>query len=129
MNKLFAATILTMASLIPLGCGKVYNSSTYDASTYGSANGSANFLAAQAVIKTSCASCHTRPSHQAWGGLSEKDFIAQGLIKPASLANSTLYTKIQGNRTTVPGNMPDGGSLLTGADLDKMEAWIMGATP
>ncbi|RYZ68943.1 MAG: cytochrome c [Proteobacteria bacterium] len=129
MNKLFSAGILIFASLVPLACGKVYNSSTYDASTYGSADGSANFLAAKSVIKTACANCHTRPSHQSWAGMSEKEFIAQALIKPGSLAASSLYTKIQGNRTNIPGNMPDGGSLLTGAELDKMEAWILGATP
>lgn len=129
MKSLLAAGLILMASLIPLGCGKVYNSSTYDASTYGSADGSATFLAAKATINTSCANCHTRPSHQAWSGMSEKEFIAQGLIKPGNLAASSLYTKIQGNRTMISGNMPAGGSLLTGAELDKMEAWIMGATP
>lgn len=125
MRKLIPAALTTLAMLAPLGCGKVYNSSTYDATTYGSADGSAQFLAAQAIIKANCASCHTRPSHQAWAGMSEKDYITQGLIKAGNLTGSTLYTKIQGNRTSTPGNMPDGGTPLTSDQLTTIENWIL----
>lgn len=129
MNKHSIAALLFFATLSPLGCGKVYNSSTYDASTYGSADGSPAFLAAKEIIKVSCADCHTRPSHQAWAGMSEKQFIDQNLIIPGNLAGSVLYTKTRGNRTSIPGNMPDGGTDLTSAELDAMEAWILNATP
>ncbi|MBK9323588.1 MAG: hypothetical protein IPM97_11715 [Bdellovibrionaceae bacterium] len=129
MNKLITAVTLMLLFLGPIGCGKVYNSSTYDASTYGSADGSAQFLAAKTIIKNSCANCHTRPSHEAWSGMSEKDFISKGLVAAGNLAGSSLYTKIQGNRTSTPGNMPDGGSLLTGSELDTLESWILNITP
>lgn len=126
MNRRLALTALTtLAFLAPLGCGKVYNSSTYDASTYGSSDGSAQFLAAQAIIKDNCASCHTRPSHAAWAGLSEADYISQGLIKAGNLTGSTLYTKILGNRTSTPGNMPDGGTPLTSDQITTIENWIL----
>lgn len=129
MNKVLAAALMSLALLTPLACGKVYNSSTYDASTYGTADGTAQFLAAKAIINTSCASCHTRPSHEAWAGMDEAAFVSQGLIKGGSLENSVLYTKIQGNRTAIPGNMPDGGTLLTSAELDTLEAWILSVAP
>ncbi len=125
MRKLVPAALTALAMLTPLGCGKVYNSSTYDATTYGSADGSPQFLAAQVVIKENCASCHTRPSHQAWAGMSEKDYISQGLIKAGNLTGSTLYTKILGNRTSTPGNMPDGGTPLTADQLTTIENWIL----
>lgn len=125
MTKLLRAGLTTLALLTPLACGKVYNSSTYDATAYGSADGSPQFLAAQAIIKTSCAGCHTRPSHQAWAGMNEQDYINQGLIKPGNLSGSTLYTKILGNRTSTPGNMPDGGTPLTANELTTLENWIL----
>jgi mono/diheme cytochrome c family protein len=125
MKRLILAALTTLSLLAPLGCGKVYNSSTYDAKTYGSADGSAQFLAAQAIIKSNCASCHTRPSHQAWAGYSENDYINQGLIKAGNLSGSTLYTKILGNRTSTPGNMPDGGTPLTSDQLTAIENWIL----
>jgi mono/diheme cytochrome c family protein len=129
VNRYFSALILCLASFVPLACGKVYNSSSYDASTYGAADGTAQFLAAKDIIKTNCASCHTRPSHQAWAGFSEKDFISQNLIKAGNLAGSLLYTKIQGNRTATPGNMPDGGTLLTTAQIITIENWILNIPP
>lgn len=126
MKKLLTAGLTTLTLLAPLACGKIYNSSSYDVTTYGSATGSAKFLAARQIIKTSCANCHTRPSHQAWAGMSEQDFINQGLVKVGNLIGSTLYTKIQGNRTSTPGNMPDGGTPLTAAELTTIEDWILG---
>lgn len=118
-----------IALLASLGCGKVYNSSSYDATIYGSADGSAEFLAAQVIITSKCANCHTRPSHQAWAGMTEAEFISSGYIKAQDLAGSSLYTKILGNRTSIQGNMPTVGTPLTSAELDTMEAWIMSITP
>jgi hypothetical protein len=130
MKKLLAAAVLGALSLMPIGCGKVYNSSSFDPSIYGTSGGgttgSTTFLAAKTIINENCATCHTHPSHQAWAGMGEADFIAQGLVTPGSLTGSMIYTKIQGNRTGIAGNMPDGGTLLTGAQLDTMEAWITG---
>ncbi len=126
MRKLLTASLTALSFFSPLGCGKVYNSSTYDAATYGSATGSAKFLAAKQIINTSCASCHTRASHQAWAGMSEQDFITQGLVKVGNLSGSTIYTKILGNRTSTPGNMPDGGTPLTATELTTIEDWILG---
>lgn len=129
MNKILAAGLTTLTLLTPLACGKVYNSSSYDASIYGTADGTAQFLAAKAIITASCANCHTRSSHQAWAGMDESTFVTQGLIVGGSLVNSSLYTKIQGNRTAIPGNMPDGGTLLTSSELDTIEAWILSVAP
>jgi uncharacterized membrane protein len=129
MTKIFSASIVVLLSLAPLGCGKVYNSSTYDANTYGNATGSSNFLAAKTVINENCATCHTHPTHQAWAGMSEQQFIQQGLVVAGNLAGSQLYTKIQGNRTTVPGNMPDGGAPLTPDQITTIETWILNITP
>jgi uncharacterized membrane protein len=126
MKKLWTAGLATLTLLSPLACGKVYNSSTYDATIYGSASGSVKFLAAKEIIKTSCANCHTHASHQAWAGMSEQDFITQGLVLAGDLSGSTLYTKILGNRTSTPGNMPDGGTPLTATELTTIEDWILG---
>ena len=124
--KWVLAGITALALLTPLACGKIYNSSTYDASTYGAgATGTAQFIAAQAIIRENCASCHTRPSHQAWAGMSEADFVSQGLIVGRSLTGSMLYTKILGNRAGTPGNMPDGGTPLTSDQLTVLETWIL----
>lgn len=128
-HKLFAIGTTTLALLASMGCGKVYNSDTYDATTYGNSTGTPQFLAAKEIIVAKCASCHTRPSHAAWAGTDEAGFISQGLIKAQDLAGSMLYTKIQGNRTGIAGNMPFGGTPLTDAELDTMEAWIMSIPP
>lgn len=127
MNKLLLAGLTTLALLTPLACGKVYNSSSYDASTYGdgAVSGTPQFVAAAKIIRENCATCHTRPSHQAWGGMSESDFVAQGLVKGGDLSGSTLYTKIQGNTTGTPGNMPDGGTPLTSDQISTIETWIL----
>lgn len=125
MKKLLLAGLTTLAFLSPLACGKIYNSSSYDATSYGSADGTPAFLAAKQIIKASCTNCHTRPSHVAWAGMSEDDFISQGLVLPGSLEGSSLYTKILGNRTSIPGNMPDGGAPLTSAELTTLENWIL----
>lgn len=125
MRKHLLAGMTALTLLAPLGCGKIYNSSSYDATSYGTADGTAEFLAAKEIIKTSCTNCHTRPSHQAWAGMSEADFISQGLVTAGSLEGSSLYTKILGNRTTTPGNMPEGGTPLTGAELTTLETWIL----
>jgi len=127
--KLIFSVGTSLIFILALGaCGKVYNSSTYDASAYGAATGSANFLAAQAIIKANCAICHVQPSHQAWGGMSEADFISQGLVKPGDLAGSLLYTKIQGNRSGVAGDMPQGGTPLTSDQITVIETWILNIT-
>lgn len=130
MKKILTAGLMLFTLSVPLACGKVYNSSSYDASTYGRTTGGTDqFVAAKAIITESCANCHTRTSHQAWAGMSEEDFVSQNLITGGSLENSVLYTKIQGNRTSTPGNMPEGGSLLTSEQLDTLEAWIMSVAP
>jgi uncharacterized membrane protein len=126
MKKFLTAGLTAITLLMPLACGKVYNSSSYDASTYGSASGSAKFLAAKQIITASCANCHTRASHQAWAGMSEQEFITQGLVTVGNLSGSTLYTKILGNRTTTAGNMPDGGTPLTSSEITTIEDWILG---
>ncbi|WP_413290796.1 hypothetical protein [Bdellovibrio sp. HCB337] len=128
-TKILSVGLTAIALLAPIGCGKVYNSSSYDATTYGVSTGSAQFLAAKEIIVAKCASCHTRPSHAAWAGTSEEEYISQGLIKAQDLEGSVLYTKIQGNRTAIAGNMPFGGTPLTDAELDTMEAWINSITP
>jgi mono/diheme cytochrome c family protein len=128
MTKLISNALFIAGLLIPLGCGKVYNSSTYDSSTYGSggSTGSALFLAAKAVIDQHCSICHTQASHMAWAGMGEQDFVSRGLVTPGSLESSVLYTKISGNRTAINGNMPQGGAPLSSSELDILEAWIQG---
>ena len=123
-------TALILAGLfLPSACGKVYNSSSYDALIYKTVDGTPQFLEAKKVIDTHCAVCHTRPSHQAWAGMNEADFINQNYIVAGSLEDSILYTKIQGNRTTTAGNMPETGSPLNSTELDTLEAWILNITP
>ncbi|HEY8270325.1 MAG TPA: hypothetical protein VIG33_05510 [Pseudobdellovibrionaceae bacterium] len=126
MKRALRAGLTIFGLLAPLACGKIYNSSTYDATTYGASDGSVKFLAAKEIIKTNCATCHTRASHQAWAGMNEQDFISQGLVVAGNFSGSLLYTKIQGNRTSTPGNMPEGGTLLSGAELTVIEDWILG---
>jgi uncharacterized membrane protein len=119
---------LLLGLTMPAGCGKIYNSSTFDSSTYGVTTGSAQFLAAKAVINTHCSTCHTRASHEAWAGMGEADFVSQGLVTPRSLEGSSIYTKIMGNRTAITGNMPQGGAPLNDEELTVMENWIQGMT-
>jgi uncharacterized membrane protein len=124
-----ASRILLLISLLsPLGCGKIYNSSTFDSSTYGVTTGSTQFLAAKVIINQNCASCHSRASHAAWAGMSEAAFISQGIVVPRSLEGSSLYTKILGNRTATVGNMPQGGAALSDDELTTIENWILGIT-
>ena len=129
MNKTLSAGLTLMYLLAPVACGKVYNSSSYDASIYGSVTGTAEFLAAKDVINSHCATCHTHISHQAWAGMSEQEFIQKGLVQGGSLTGSMLYTKILGNKTSTAGNMPDGGTPLTSDELSKIETWILSITP
>ncbi|WP_413294339.1 hypothetical protein ACLSU7_04425 [Bdellovibrio sp. HCB185ZH] len=125
-TKLVLSAILGLALLTPLSCGKAYNSSSYDADIYGEGGGGTPaFQAAQAILRDRCATCHTQASHQTWGNISEAQFIAQGLVSPGSLSGSQLYTKIAGNSTGIPGNMPPSGGNLSSTELQTIEMWIL----
>lgn len=126
--RALALKTLTIASLwVLLGCGKVYNSSSFDSRIFGNGgggDGTPQFNAAKKVINQRCANCHTRSSHLAWTGMSEADFVAEGLVTPGSLEGSPLYTKIYGNRTAISGNMPQSASPLSSDELMSLENWI-----
>lgn len=127
MTKLVLSAVLGLALLTPLSCGKTYNSSSYDADIYGEGGGGTPaFQAAQAILRDKCATCHTQASHASWGNISASQFVALGLVTAGSLTGSQLYTKITGNSTGIPGNMPVGGANLSSTELQTIETWILG---
>ncbi|WP_413581179.1 hypothetical protein [Bdellovibrio sp. HCB288] len=127
MKTNFLTTIvLGLALLAPLSCGQSYNSSYYDADIYGEGGGGTPaFQAAQAILRTECATCHTQASHQSWGNISEAQFIALGLVSPGNLSGSQIYTKLRGNSVNSTGNMPPSYSL-SNSQIQTIETWILG---
>lgn len=126
MKKLWTATFATVMVLIPTGCSKVYNSSSYDAQTYAPpvTGGSPQFTAVKAILDSKCINCHTN-YHASWAGYDSAAYVSAGLVTPSSLPSSLIYTKLAGNRTGTGGqNMPDGAAALSGTELDAFEAWI-----
>ncbi len=104
------------------GCGKVRNSSSNDASIYGSSvTGSANFLEARTVLAASCFSCHSN-----WANYNESQFVSANLVRANSLLNSSLYTRIRGNDTGIAGDMPQSNPNLSNDDMAKIKQWIQG---
>lgn len=100
-------------------CGKVITSSSSDQSIYSSAAGTANFLAAKAVVAASCLNCHS-----AWGSYSEQDYVNNFLVTQGNPSASLLYTSLRGNDTGVAGTMPIGAANLTNEDMRKIRDWI-----
>lgn len=110
-----------MMVVLPIGCGKPYNSSSSDAEKYGvTAVGTTNFQTMMKVVTNKCVSCH-----QAYGNYGEAEFVSNGLVVARSLSGSKLYYKIRGNKTAVAGNMPPSESLST-EEINTFETWIMG---
>jgi uncharacterized membrane protein len=113
--------ILAITVILTGSCGKVYNSSSADQAKYGSAVlGSANFLAARAVMASQCFSCHSN-----WANFDEAAFVSGGFVVPQSLPGSKLYTRIRGNSVNSTGNMPPSG-VLTSQQVDTFSTWISG---
>ena len=115
-------TVQFLILIMMVGCGRnPYNSSTSDALKYGSnITGSSNFLAARAVMLTSCFACHG-----SWSSWNEAQFISNGRIVAASLDNSILYTRIRGNSTSFVGDMPVSGNISS-EDIVAIKTWILG---
>lgn len=106
--------------LCVISCGPVMNSSTADAERYGtSATGTEAFKAAQKVVVNKCASCHV-----AWASYSEADYVNSNRVFRRSLLDSVLYTKIKGNESGIPGNMPP-GEPLTNDEIFAFKFWIL----
>ncbi|WP_413578300.1 hypothetical protein ACLVWU_07135 [Bdellovibrio sp. HCB290] len=125
-TNFLTSIVLGLALLAPLSCGQSYNSSYYDADIYGEGGGGTpEFQAAQAILRTECATCHAQASHQSWGNISEAQFISLGLVSPGNLSGSQLYTKIRNNTTGIVGNMPQSSTLST-AQIQTIETWILG---
>ncbi|WP_413587252.1 hypothetical protein [Bdellovibrio sp. HCB274] len=125
-TNLLTSIVLGLALLAPLSCGQSYNSSYYDADIYGEGGGGTpQFQAAQAILRTECATCHTQASHQSWGNISEAQFISLGLVSPGSLSGSLLYTKLRNNSVNSTGNMPQAYALST-TQIQTIETWILG---
>lgn len=114
--------LVLIFSSFNISCGKVRNSSSNDASIYGSSvTGSANFLEARTVLAASCFSCHSN-----WASYNENQFVSANLVRANSLLNSSLYTRIRGNDTGVAGDMPQSNPNLSNDDMAKIKQWIQG---
>ncbi len=122
MKKIAAVLFLLMAMISGMGCGRPpYNSSTSDALKYGSnVTGSAQFLTARTVMLSSCFACHG-----SWAAWNEAEFVSNGRVVARSLIDSSLFTKIRGNSTSVVGNMPQNSSLASD-DIVAIKNWILG---
>lgn len=106
------------------GCFQTENSNTLDADTYGNAEGTAEFLAARAIMTQNCAgTCH------AYHTQSEADLKLQGLFVAGSPTTSKLYYRLTGS-TGGPGpkDMPQTGPLQS-SDVETIRTWIQNATP
>lgn len=122
--------ILVFAALNLTACLQTENSSSQDAGAY-SGEGSANFLAARAVFKAKCTSCH----YHTYEAKSEADFFKSTCttlgpcIVQGDLNNSPIYYRAQGSGgSRGPKNMPT-DATLSAAELQTLVTWMQSATP
>ena len=86
------------------------------------------FLAARQILKSNnCFKCHG-----SWVNYGEYNYIASGLIKENSAANSPLWTRLAGtlelNKQNKKKDMPLKQTPLKNEELDILKAWIMSFT-
>ncbi|MBX9766064.1 MAG: cytochrome c [Bdellovibrionales bacterium] len=118
--RAFGLLCFTVCTLF-FGCGKVYNSSSSDFARYGSGvAGSANFVAARAVMSNQCFTCHSN-----WAALDEAGFVAASLVVSRDLSGSKVYARLRGNSVNGTGNMPPAGILST-QEVEAFSTWISG---
>lgn len=110
-----------------LGCGKSINSSSTDKSLYGFTNtGGTQFRIAFPILAKNCIYCH---AHSDWANYNEGDFITNGKIIANDPTQSSIYYKLTGNDSGISGNMPLGGSAMTGDEIAAIKSWVEAATP
>mgnify|MGYP001302381447 CR=1 FL=1 len=119
--KLFKIA-LGLSVMFLSSCGKVKNSSSGDATTYGSnVAGSTTFKAANAVLSTHCFSCHG-----GWSSYGEQDYVTNALVIASDPANSPLYTRTRGNDSgTGRDDMPLGRPDLSFDEVKALKDWIL----
>lgn len=110
----FICTVLSLTA-----CLQTENSSSLDASMYGNAEGTPEFLAAKNILSQSCNGCH------AYHTQSEAQLKAAGLFTAGDPDNSKLYYRLVGSASALgPKDMPQGGALSS-SDLQAIRAWIL----
>ncbi len=118
--KTFKVTVGLSVMLLS-GCGKVKNSSSGDAATYGSnVVGSVTFKAAHPVLSKHCFSCHG-----GWAAYSEDDYVTNSLVERANPDNSSLYTRTRGNDVGGRQDMPIGRPDLSFDEIKALKDWIL----
>ncbi|MCC6138865.1 MAG: hypothetical protein IT287_09540 [Bdellovibrionaceae bacterium] len=116
MRKYF---LLMITVFITAGCLQTENSSNGDASLAGSAN----FIAANAIMNNNCANCHN------YAELTEAQLIASGDSVAGDAFNSPIYNRLRGSTApTGTKNMPQSTSLTTD-QVTQIYTWIQGITP
>jgi len=123
MKKTLQLTWLTFICLGFLGCGRIQNSSSSDKFTYspGQITGSAEFLAAAAIIGSKCSECHGT-----YTTYTEADYITAGLVVAKDIASSSIYFRNQSATVGAgPHDMPkQGRTPMTAAELQTLADWI-----
>ncbi len=125
-SRVLLQAILIVAGVSLAGCKlQTENSSALDATSY-TGGGSAEFIAARAVFKQKCSSCH----YHAFEAKAQADFLAANCtnsgpcIVVGDLNNSPIYFRSQGSGgTRGPKTMPTDGTL-TSQELATLAAWI-----
>ena len=123
MKNTLQFTWLTLICLGFLSCGRIQNSSSSDKFTYspGQMAGSAEFLAAAAIIGSKCSECHGT-----YTTYTEADYIAAGLVVAKDLASSSIYFRNQSATVGAgPHDMPkQGRTPMTAVELQTLADWI-----
>ncbi len=111
------ATLLLVSLLT--ACLQTENSSSQDDS-FANVEGSAEFLAAKAVLTQNCASCHTYHTR------TEQELIDLGLVIAGSAETSELYGRLQNSSGSLgPKDMPENNSISV-EDVETIKIWIDG---
>lgn len=124
---MLARALTLIALLMSVTACQTENSSASDAGRYGGdSSGSANFVAAKAVIT---ANCTTGGCHSNFAALSsEADWLASSFVVAGNAESSQVYYRIIGSAGAGgPKNMPQGGSLGA-ADLETIRNWVANAS-
>jgi mono/diheme cytochrome c family protein len=122
LNRLGLLLIIALSS-----CGQSFNSNTSDfaliASNFCTDQSNARLCAANEILQTKCANCHTDDIHANWTTYStDAQWIASGSnrVVPGNADASTIITKLK----NYGGNMPDQAPELTDAEAQALRDWI-----
>lgn len=117
---MFRAFLLITLLLASSSCMQTENSNSLDADTY-SGEGSAEFVAAKAVLSSLCKDCHV------YHTMTQDELINAGDIVPGSPESSKIYYRLSGSSGGPgPKNMPTNGSISNG-DRALIKVWIQNA--